>query len=96
NQVSEASAFTPRQFLEELASALDWSPPIAAVIEHDPNILAAQNQRVPAVTRSEKLTRGVRQIISNLFPGMENTLSQAQENNNGSKSVFRMPKFRLG
>jgi cellulose biosynthesis protein BcsQ len=96
NQVSEASAFTPRQFLEELASALDWSPPIAAVIEHDPNILAAQNQRVPAVTRSEKLMRGVRQIISNLFPGMENTLSQTQENNNGSKSVFRMPKFRLG
>lgn len=96
NQGSETSPFTPRQFLEELASALDWAPPIAAVIEHDPNILAAQNQRVPAVTRSEKLTRGVRQIISNLFPGMENTLSQAQDNNNGSKSVFRMPKFRLG
>lgn len=95
NQVSADSAFSPRQFAEELVSAVDWSPPIAAVIEHDPNILVAQNQRVPAVTRSEKLTRGVRQVISNLFPGMERALGES-EASNGKKPTLRLPKFRFG
>ena len=32
NQVSERSSFTPRLFQEELGKALEWAPPIAAVI----------------------------------------------------------------
>lgn len=96
NQHSETSALTPRQFLDELVNVNDWAPSIAAVIEHDPNVLAAQNQRVPVVTRSEKMSRGVRQIIGNLFPGTENALAQSQENSNGGKSLFRLPKFRFG
>jgi cellulose biosynthesis protein BcsQ len=95
NQRKDTSAFTPRQFQEELVSANDWAPLMAAAIEYDPNVQAAQDQRVPVVTRSEKMARGARQIISNLFPGMDRTLEQT-ENDNGGKSLFRLPKFRLG
>jgi len=96
NQHSETSALTPRQFMDELANANDWAPSIAAVIEHDPNVLAAQNQRVPVVTRSEKMARGVRQIIGNLFPGTENALAQSQGSNGNGQSFFRLPKIRFG
>lgn len=96
NQVSPESAFTPRQFSEELVNSIDWAPPLAAVIEHDPNVLVAQNQRVPAVTRSDKLSRGVRQVISNLFPGMERSLGESEANGNGKKATLRLPKFRFG
>jgi MinD-like ATPase involved in chromosome partitioning or flagellar assembly len=95
NQVSEASAFSPRQFLDELANAMNYAPQIAAVIEHDPNILVAQNQQVPAVTRSDKLTRGIRQIVSLLFPGSDRAIGQADENKNNGKSILRLPKFRF-
>jgi cellulose biosynthesis protein BcsQ len=95
NQRMDASAFTPRQFQEELVSANDWAPRMAAAIEYDPHAQAAQDQRVPVVTRSEKMARGARQIIANLFPGMERALEQT-ENDNGGKSLFRLPKFRLG
>ena len=93
NQASEVSSLTPRAIQSELSQALGWAPPIIAVIEHDPAVLQAQEQRVPPVLRSEKLARGVRQIIGSLFPGMERTLAETQPE---SRSVFRMPKFKLG
>lgn len=95
NQASDASAMTPRTFLEELASDLGWAPPIAAVIEQDAEVQRAQDQRLPAVTRSEKLAKGVRQIIAALFPGMERSLANLPENSS-SKSFLRLPKFSLG
>ncbi len=95
NQASESSALTPRRFLEELSGDLGWAPPIAAVIEHDPQVQLAQDQRVPAVTRSEKLARGVRQVIATLFPGMERAVQMAPEGQ-AAKSFLRLPKFKLG
>lgn len=95
NQTSENSALTPRRFLEELSGDLGWAPPIAAVIEHDPQVQLAQDQRVPPVTRSEKLARGVRQVIGTLFPGMERAVQMAPEGQ-ASKSFLRLPKFKLG
>jgi cellulose biosynthesis protein BcsQ len=94
NQASENNAFTPRRFLEELSGDLGWAPPIVAVIEHDPQIQVAQDQRVPAVLRSEKLSKGVRQVIGTLFPGMERVTQAASANE--SKSFLRLPKFKLG
>ena len=94
NQASEASAYTPRGFLEELSKELDWVPPIATVIEHDPAILAAQDQRIAAVLRSEKLSRGVRQVIGTLFPGMERAIQQTETQS--TKSFLRLPKFKFG
>ena len=94
NQVSETSAYTPRRFLEELSADLGWAPPVAAVIEHDPNIQTAQDQRIAPILRSEKLARGVRQLISTLFPGMERAVQQAEPQ--GTKSVLRLPKFKFG
>lgn len=93
NQAAEGSAYTPRGFLEELVKDLTWAPPIAAVIEYDPAILAAQDQRIPAILRSEKLAKGVRQVIGTLFPGMERAIQQESQ---GAKSVFRLPKFKFG
>jgi len=92
NQASEASSLTPRAIQSELSQALGWAPPIIAVIEHDPAVLVAQEQRTPPVLRSEKLARGIRQIIGSLFPGMERTLAETQTD---SRSVFRLPKFKL-
>ncbi len=94
NQASETSALTPRGFIEELAKDLGWAPPIAAVIEHDPNVQLAQDQRVPPVLRSEKLARGVRQVIGTLFPGMERAIQQTEPQS--AKSVLRLPKFKFG
>ncbi len=93
NQASEASSLTPRAIQSELSQALGWAPPIVAVIEHDPTVLQAQEQRVPPVLRSEKLACGIRQVIGALFPGMERTLAESQPE---SRSVFRLPKLRLG
>jgi len=95
NQASENSALTPRRFLEELSGELGWAPPIAAVIEYDPQIQMAQDQRVAPVLRSEKLARGVRQVIGTLFPGMERAVQMPPESQ-GSKSLLRLPKFKLG
>jgi cellulose biosynthesis protein BcsQ len=93
NQASETSSLTPRAFQQELSQALGWAPPIIAVIDADPNVLAAQEQRLPAVLRSEKLSKGLRQIIGALFPGMERASSVSQDD---GRSVFRLPKLRFG
>ena len=93
NQASEASSLTPRAVQTELSQALGWAPPIIGVIEQDPAVLLAQEQRVPPILRSEKLTRGIRQIIGSLFPGMERTLSETQTE---SRSLLRLPKLRFG
>lgn len=93
NQASETSSLTPRAFQQELSQALGWAPPIIAVIDADPNVLAAQEQRLPAVLRSEKLSKGLRQIIGALFPGMERAASAPQDS---GRSVFRLPKLRFG
>lgn len=93
NQASEASSLTPRAVQTELSQALGWAPPIIGVIETDPAVLLAQEQRVPASLRSEKLARGIRQVIGSLFPGMERTLAETPTE---SRSLLRLPKFRLG
>jgi Flp pilus assembly CpaE family ATPase len=93
NQANEASSLTPRAVQSELSEALGWAPPIVGVIEHDPAVLLAQEQRVPPILRSEKLARGIRQVIGSLFPGMERTLAETQTE---SRSLLRLPKFRLG
>lgn len=93
NQANEASSLTPRAVQSELSDALGWAPPIVGVIEHDPAVLLAQEQRVPPILRSEKLARGIRQVIGSLFPGMERTLAETQTE---SRSLLRLPKFRLG
>ena len=93
NQASESSSLTPRAIQSELSQALGWAPPIIAVIERDDAVLLAQEQRIPPILRSEKLARGIRQIIGSLFPGMERTLAEAQPE---SRSILRLPKFKLG
>jgi len=93
NQASEASSLTPRAVQTELSQALGWAPPIIGVIEQDPAVLLAQEQRVPPILRSEKLARGIRQVIGSLFPGMERTLAETPTE---SRSLLRLPKFRLG
>ncbi len=93
NQANEASSLTPRAVQSELSEALGWAPPIVGVIEHDPAVLLAQEQRVPPILRSEKLARGIRQVIGSLFPGMERTLAETQTE---SRSLLRLPKFRFG
>jgi len=93
NQASESSSLTPRAIQSELSQALGWAPPIIAVIERDDAVLLAQEQRIPPILRSEKLGRGIRQIVGSLFPGMERTLAETQTD---SRSVFRLPKFKLG
>ena len=93
NQTSETSSLTPRAFQQELSQALGWAPPIIAVIDADPNVLAAQEQRIPAVLRSEKLSKGLRQIIGALFPGMERAASAPQDS---GRSVFKLPRLRFG
>jgi Flp pilus assembly CpaE family ATPase len=93
NQASESSSLTPRSIQTELSQALGWAPPIIGVIEADPAVLSAQEQRVPASLRSEKLARGLRQVIGSLFPGMERTLTEASTE---SRSLLRLPKFRFG
>ena len=93
NQASEASSLTPRAVQTELSQALGWAPPIIGVIEQDPAVLLAQEQRVPPILRSEKLTRGIRQIIGSLFPGMERSLAETQTE---SRSLLRLPKFKFG
>jgi Flp pilus assembly CpaE family ATPase len=94
NQASETSSLTPRAFQQELSQALGWAPPIIAVIDADPNVLSAQEQRVPAVLRSEKLSKGLRQIIGALFPGMDRAAAQAPQDT--GRSVFKLPKLRFG
>ena len=84
----------PYQQLEELSADLGWAPPVAAVIEHDPNIQTAQDQRIAPILRSEKLARGVRQLISTLFPGMERAIQQTETQS--TKSFLRLPKFKFG
>jgi len=93
NQASETSSLTPRAFQQELSQALGWAPPIIAVIDADPNVLAAQEQRIPAVLRSEKLSKGLRQIISALFPGMERATNSPKDD---GRSVFKLPRLRFG
>jgi MinD-like ATPase involved in chromosome partitioning or flagellar assembly len=93
NQASESSSLTPRAVQTELSQALGWAPPIIGVIEADPAVLLAQEQRVPASLRSEKLARGLRQVIGSLFPGMERTLAETQTE---SRSLLRLPKLRFG
>ena len=43
--------------------------------------------------RTGELARGIRQVIGSLFPGMERTLAETQTE---SRSLLRLPKFRLG
>ena len=93
NQASETGSLTPRAFQQELAQALGWAPQIIAVIDADPSVLAAQEQRIPAVLRSEKLSKGLRQIIGALFPGMDRAAGTVQDS---GRSVFRLPKLRFG
>lgn len=93
NQASEASSLTPRAVQSELSQALGWAPPIIGMIEHDPAVLSAQEQRVPPVLRSEKLARGIRQVIGSLFPGMERTLAETQTE---SRSLLRLPRLKFG
>jgi Flp pilus assembly CpaE family ATPase len=93
NQASESSSLTPRAIQTELSQALGWAPPIIGVIEHDPAVLSAQEQRVPPCLRSEKLARGLRQVIGHLFPGMDRSLAETQSE---SRSILRLPKFRFG
>jgi cellulose biosynthesis protein BcsQ len=93
NQANEASSLTPRVIQTELSQALGWAPPILTVIEQDPAVLLAQEQRVPPILRSEKLARGIRQIVASLFPGMERNLSGEQPE---TRSLLRLPKLRFG
>ncbi|NCP86786.1 MAG: hypothetical protein CO094_08920 [Anaerolineae bacterium CG_4_9_14_3_um_filter_57_17] len=94
NQAGAGNAFTPRQFLSELSEAAGWTPPILAVIDSDPAVQAAQDQRAPAVSRSESLAKGVRQIIGGLFPRLGNNEAAAQVRPEPRSRLF--PKFRLG
>jgi Flp pilus assembly CpaE family ATPase len=91
NQVSEHSGFTPRSFQEELSKTLGWAPPVAAVVPYDPAVSQAQDNGIPPVTRGDEFTRGIRAIISTLFPSAGNLVSQQQE----GRSKLRLPKIRF-
>lgn len=91
NQTSERSSFTPRLFQEELAKALGWAPPIAAIVPLDPGVPQAQDDGLLPVTRGDEFARGIRALINTLFPLVENNLAR----NAGKKGVLRLPKIRF-
>lgn len=91
NQVSERSSFTPRLFQEELGKALEWAPPIAAVIPFDPELSRAQDDGVLPVTRLDDFARGIRDIVNTLFPQVDSHPGKAAE----KKGVLRLPRIRF-
>jgi hypothetical protein len=64
-----------------------------ASIGYDPNVLAAQEQRVPPTLRSDPLAKGIRQITSALFPSVDRPAIESADN---SRALFKLPKFKMG
>lgn len=93
NRRNEASSIQPRQFLEELEQVFHWAPAILAVIDEDMAIQQAHESRLPPTQRSEKLSRGIRQIIATLFPGLK---EDADAPAPGKRAQFRLPRIAIG
>lgn len=92
NQFSDRSGFTPRSFQDELSSLLGWAPPIAAVIPFEYGVTQAQDAGIAPVTRGDGFAKGIRALVSTLFP----TVSIPTESGSGSqRSVLRLPKIRF-
>ena len=92
NQFSDRAGFTPRSFQDELSTLLGWAPPIAAVIPFEYGVTQAQDAGIAPVTRGDGFTKGIRALVSTLFP----TVSIPNENGAGSsRSVLRLPKIRF-
>jgi Flp pilus assembly CpaE family ATPase len=90
NQVSEKSTMTPHAWHQDLAATVSWAPPIAAVIPHDPAVLFAQDRQVPPVTSVEPFARGIRMLLSALFPGVGVAEEKVRR-----RAVFRMPGIKV-
>ena len=73
-------------FQEELAKALGWAPPIAAIVPLDPGVPQAQDDGLLPVTRGDEFARGIRALINTLFPLVENNLARS-EGKKGVKGV---------
>ncbi len=93
NRRNEASSIQPRQFLEELEQVFHWAPTILAVIDEDIAVQHAHENRLPPTQRSEKLGRGIRQIISALFPGLKEDETAPAP---GKRPQFRLPRIGIG
>lgn len=93
NQASDRSGMTPRVFQESLLGSVGWSPPIAAIIPFDPVVTQAQDNFLIPVTRSDGFAKGIQSIVQVLFP---NVTRFGRETNSSSKSVFRLPRIRIG
>jgi len=95
NQASPAGSLTLRQFQEELVNNVGWAPQVLTVIDHDPAVLAAQEQRVPVTLRADKFARGIRQILGTLLPGMER-LAPVESGQSSGRSLLKLPKLKFG
>jgi len=71
---------------------LGWAPPIIGVIEADPAVLLAQEQRVPASLRSEKLARRPTPGDWLALPWHGTHLAETQTE---SRSLLRLPKTEI-
>lgn len=92
NQFTDRAGFTPRSFQDELSSLLGWAPPIAAVIPFEYGVTQAQDAGIAPVTRGDGFSKGIRSLVSTLFP----TVSIPSDNGAGSsRSVLRLPKIRF-
>ena len=92
NQFSERSSFTSRNFQDELANTLGWAPPIAAMIPFDAGVPQAQDQGFLPVTRIDPFMKGIRALVSTLFPTIDMGSLGSVKNN---RSVLRLPKIRF-
>jgi len=92
NQITDRSPISVRGFHDELVDSYGWAPPVAAVIPYNPVISQAQDEQIPAITRSEDLAKGVRNLADFLFPG---GMFSNVNGKDGHKSRLRIPKFRF-
>ena len=90
NQVSDKSGMTAHGWHQNLAGAVPWAPPVAAVIPFDSGVVAAQDRQVPPVTCVDGFARGIRMLVNALFPGL--ALEAEKERRS---TVFRMPGIRV-
>ncbi len=93
NQASERSSLSARSFQESLLGALEWAPPIAAIIPYDPAVTQAQDGYFIPVTRSDGFAKGIQALIQVLFP---NVTRYGQDTGTQQKSILRLPRIRFG
>jgi len=67
NQRTAKSIYTAPAFASELAKYNGWSPPVLAVVDHDPAISRAQDDTRPAASASETLGKAAATLVETFY-----------------------------